>query len=82
MIKVKPYEDVEAKLLSKKEIKLKRGTRKQFEMQMENGGIFLLKSGLNYMNFDAQIGSIFTVKCSGINSKGLPIRPSFFRIKK
>jgi hypothetical protein len=52
MLKVKKYDDFEAKIVSKKEHKLKRGKKKEFEMETSSGLKFNLRAGLTYMNFE------------------------------
>lgn len=82
MLKVKKYEDFEAKIVSKKEYKLKRGNKKEFEMETESGLKFKLQAGLTYMNFEKPVGTTVTVKCQGFRADGQPIRPCFFRIPR
>ena len=84
MVKIKKYDDFEAKVIHKQEKKLKRGNKKEFKMlALGSGKEFLLRAGLNYSNYDStSIGSIVTVKSEGFDKEGMPIRPCFFRAKR
>lgn len=82
MLKVKKFQDFEAKIISKKEYKLKRGNKKEFEMETKSGLKFKLRAGLTYMNFNARVGTLVTVKCQGFRTDGQPIRPCFMRTKR
>ena len=82
LLKVKKYEDFEAKIVSKTEHKVKRGKKKEFEMEKEGGIKFKLRAGLNYMNYETAIGTSLTIRCQGFSPNGQPIRPSFFRTKR
>lgn len=82
MLKLKKYEDFEAKILEKSKKEVKRGVKRRLKMKVLGGSKveFFLKNGVSEEVFKYPVGQVLTVKCQGFRENGNPIRPSFFRV--
>ena len=82
MLKLKEYDDFEAKVSEKILKKVKRGQKRVLRVKLDSGVEFQLSNGVTDRVYTrCFVGETITVKAQGFDPKtGLPVRPVFHRV--